>query len=66
MAAAVALLSCDDGGAELADQSGKSVPATVAGDTEIVFHSGVVVTMDEEQPRAEAILVRGDRIAAVG
>jgi predicted amidohydrolase YtcJ/ABC-type branched-subunit amino acid transport system substrate-binding protein len=32
----------------------------------IVLHNAAVVTMDEAQPEAQAVLIRGDRIVAVG
>jgi predicted amidohydrolase YtcJ len=33
---------------------------------DVIFHNGVVLTMEDAQPRAEAVAVRGDRILAVG
>lgn len=33
---------------------------------DLIFHNGEVLTMDESAPRAQALAVRGDRIAAVG
>jgi predicted amidohydrolase YtcJ/ABC-type branched-subunit amino acid transport system substrate-binding protein len=32
----------------------------------VIFHNGVIVTMDGARPRAEAMHIRGDRIVAVG
>jgi hypothetical protein len=40
------------------------VPSGGAGD--VIFHNGLLLTMDGDQPTAEAILVRGERIEAVG
>jgi predicted amidohydrolase YtcJ len=46
------------------------IPHTAAGEegpmAELVLTGGRVVTMDERQPRAEAIALAGDRIQAVG
>ena len=36
------------------------------GSGDVIFHNGVLLTMDASQSTAEAILVRGDRIQAVG
>ena len=33
---------------------------------DILFYGGPILTQDEENPRAEAVLVRGDRVAFVG
>jgi len=33
---------------------------------EIVFHNGVILTMDEDNPQAQALAVRGEKITAVG
>ncbi len=33
---------------------------------EIVFHNGVILTMDETRPEAQAVAVRGEKITAVG
>jgi predicted amidohydrolase YtcJ len=33
---------------------------------DLLFHGGPIYTLDPRQPRAEALLVRGDRIVAVG
>ncbi len=33
---------------------------------EVIFHNGVILTMDDNQPRAQAIAIAGDRILAVG
>jgi hypothetical protein len=33
---------------------------------EIVFHNGVILTMGEDKPQAEALAVRGEKITAVG
>jgi predicted amidohydrolase YtcJ len=41
-----------------------SPPAASGGG--VILHNGVIVTMDDGRPRAEAMHVRGDRIVAVG
>ena len=41
-------------------------PTTVRGHADLVFLSGAVYTVDPQQPWAEAVAVRGGRIAAVG
>ncbi|HEY5984569.1 MAG TPA: amidohydrolase family protein [Anaerolineales bacterium] len=33
---------------------------------EIIFHNGVIITMSKDRPTAEAILVSGDKVQAVG
>ena len=33
---------------------------------EIVFHNGTILTMEDIQPLAQAILIQGDAITAVG
>jgi hypothetical protein len=33
---------------------------------DVIFHNGVVLTMEKAQPRAEAVAIRRDRILAVG
>lgn len=53
MLAVLATLACDDG---------DTAPSARA----VVYHNGVIVTMDANHPLAEAILVQGDRIAEVG
>lgn len=40
-----------------------SQPGTNA---DIIFHNGTILTMNRNQPTAEAILIRGDKIEAVG
>jgi len=34
--------------------------------SDIVFHGGPIITMDNLNPRAEAVAIRGERILAVG
>ena len=34
--------------------------------SELVIHNARIITMDDKQPSADAVLVRGDRIAYVG
>jgi hypothetical protein len=34
--------------------------------TNVIFHNGLILTMDEAQPQAQAIAIKGDRIVAVG
>ena len=34
--------------------------------TDIIFHNGAILTMNRNQPTAEAILIRGEKIEAVG
>lgn len=34
--------------------------------TKVIFHNGLILTMDEAQPQAQAIAIKGDRIMAVG
>lgn len=33
---------------------------------EVIFHNGIVLTMEEDQPQAQAIAIAGERILAVG
>ena len=33
---------------------------------DLIFHNGVIVTMEKDQPQAQAIAIRGDSIVAVG
>lgn len=40
--------------------------AAVGGVDGIVLHNAVIVTMDDSKPKAEAVLIRDDRIVAVG
>ena len=40
-----------------------SLPANASG---IIFHNGVILTMNRDQPAAEAILIQGDTVQAVG
>jgi len=35
-------------------------------EAEVIFHNGAVVTMEDEQPRAQALAIRGKKILAVG
>ena len=41
-------------------------PTTVRGHADLVFLSGAIYTVDPQRPWAEAVAVRGGRIAAVG
>ena len=41
-------------------------PPTVSPDAHRIFHNGVVLTMNPDQPTAEAISIAGDKIEAVG
>lgn len=41
-------------------------PPDVPTDQLVILHNGAVVTMDQNQPAAEAIALRGDKILAVG
>src|SRR3990170_3077796 len=34
--------------------------------SKMIFHNGLIVTMDDAQPQAQAIAIEGDRIVAVG
>ena len=45
---------------------GTACTASGSGPADLVFRGGTVLTMDAAAPRAEAVAVRGDRIAAVG
>jgi predicted amidohydrolase YtcJ len=40
--------------------------ASVAGDADVVIHNAVVYTVDTAKPKAEALTIRGGRIAFVG
>ena len=42
------------------------VPEATSAPPEVIYHNGMVLTMDAGQPRAEAIAVRNGRILAVG
>src|SRR3990172_2854693 len=47
------------------------VSATQAGRTpahlpDVIFHNGIILTMDDNQPQAQAIAIVGERILAVG
>ena len=42
------------------------VPVTMEAAPEVVFFDGTILTMADEQPRASAILIRGETIAAAG
>jgi predicted amidohydrolase YtcJ len=42
------------------------VPATGPGPAELIFSGGPILTMNDAQPAAEAVAVRGGRILAVG
>jgi imidazolonepropionase-like amidohydrolase len=52
----------------LATISPTEPPATVESDetADVIFHNGIVMTMEVGYPVAEAIAIRGDRILAVG
>lgn len=41
-------------------------PPTIAPDQHIIFHNGIVLTMDDGLDSAEAIAITGDKITAVG
>jgi len=43
-----------------------AVPVTIGTVPEVVFFDGTILTMEDEQPRASAILIRGENIVAVG
>ncbi len=47
-------------------QSDIPLPPTISPDAHRIFHNGVVLTMNPDQPSAEAISLAGDRIEAVG
>ncbi|HEX9108501.1 MAG TPA: amidohydrolase [Longimicrobiales bacterium] len=51
--------------AQKAGSAGKPAAARVAA-ADLVLKNGHVVTVDEKQPEAQALAVRGDRIVAVG
>jgi len=34
--------------------------------SKMIFHNGIILTMDDSQPQAQAIAIQGDRIVAVG
>jgi predicted amidohydrolase YtcJ len=42
------------------------LPATIPATPEVIYHNGVVLTMEDGLPRAEAIAVQSGRIVAVG
>lgn len=42
------------------------LPATSPAPPEVIYHHGIVLTMDDGLPRAEAVAVRNGRILAVG
>ena len=56
---ALALLSCGACGVS-------AQPAPVADPADLIVHHAVVYTVDAAAPRAEAVAVRGDRIAYIG
>ena len=39
---------------------------TTSPDQQIIFHNGLILTMDEDLPQAEAIAISGEKITAVG
>jgi predicted amidohydrolase YtcJ len=43
-----------------------TLPATGPAPPEVIYHNGVVVTMEDGLPRAEAVAIRNGRILAVG
>ncbi|UCC87591.1 MAG: amidohydrolase family protein [Anaerolineales bacterium] len=47
-------------------QSPAVAPTPLAVGPEVVFHNGTILTMEDRQPQAQAILIQGDRIAVVG
>ncbi len=42
------------------------LPATTSVPPDVIYHNGVVLTMDDGLPRAEAVAIRNGRILAVG
>ena len=75
-ALALAILSCTYGGAGSgtdASPGSASTPTTTAVElpagsdaNAIAFYNGMVITMDDSAPQAQAVLISGDRIIAVG
>ncbi|HET9201500.1 MAG TPA: amidohydrolase family protein [Dehalococcoidia bacterium] len=49
-----------------AEEAEEAQPSQDEGEGGIVLHNAVVVTMDDAQPQAQAVLIRDDRIVAVG
>ncbi len=43
-----------------------SVPQTKSEPATLIFHNGTILTMDEDQPTAQAIALAGDKVLAVG
>lgn len=43
-----------------------AVPQSPTVGPEVVFHNGTILTMEDSQPQAQAILIQGDTITAVG
>ncbi len=41
-------------------------PVTIEAGPEVAFYNGAILTMADQQPQAEAILIRGETIVAVG
>ena len=39
---------------------------TIEPDREVIFYNGIILTMDETKPNAQAIALRGEKITAVG
>ena len=39
---------------------------TVSPSRHIIFHNGILLTMDDELPQAEALAITGEKITAVG
>ena len=47
--------------------SASAEPAAQAGEgTDVIFHNGVILTMDDARPTASAIHIQGERIVSVG
>ena len=46
--------------------SNETLSATTLSDNSIVFYNGQIITMEDAQPQAEAVLIDGDAILAVG
>lgn len=56
---AVSFVACSEPGPA-------TITPTIAVGPGIVFHNGTILTMEASQPQAQAILIRGDAITAVG
>jgi len=47
-------------------QPNSTEPPTLTGNADIIFSNGVIITMDDANPSAQAIAIQGNKILAVG